>query len=55
MWVIMKALVYISQAEVEFSQDGLVELAVKAAAHNASVGITGYLWFQKNQFIGNSD
>lgn len=47
----MKAIVYISRATVNFSSAALVELSSIASERNYLRGITGYLWFQKGQFI----
>lgn len=47
----MKALIYISKANVDFDDDTLLVLAERAAARNAEYEITGYLWFKKGQFV----
>lgn len=46
-----KAIVYISQATIDFNKNLIKELADNAAAHNAHTEITGYLWFKKGQFV----
>lgn len=47
----MQAILYLSQATIDFDEDMLDELARKAAICNATHNITGYLWFKKGQFI----
>lgn len=46
----MKSLIYISRGVVEFNQQSLLELTQQAQEHNASIGVTGYLWFKHGQF-----
>lgn len=47
----MKAIIYISDASVEFDASSLQTLAENAAIHNSNEGITGYLWLKKKQFV----
>lgn len=47
----MKAIIYISQALVDFDNETLAELASKAQQHNYEKSITGYLWYKKGQFL----
>jgi len=53
MWAFsrMKAVIYVSQAVNSFNIDELIELSNQAAKHNSTVGITGYLWHEKGQFL----
>jgi hypothetical protein len=45
------ATVYVSQAAVAFSSAALGELAERAAAHNATIGVTGVLLYSGGHFI----
>lgn len=47
----MKAIVYVSKASIPFDVPDLLELARLASECNSDLGITGYLWFNKGQFI----
>ena len=42
---------YISKALVEFDSSKLTELSIQAGKKNQLLGITGYLYFEKNQFF----
>ncbi|MEM1304865.1 MAG: BLUF domain-containing protein [Planctomycetota bacterium] len=43
--------VYVSEAACEFDDQKVEELASHAAAKNASIGVTGYLYFSKGRFV----
>ncbi len=47
----MKATIYISEAVNNFSSDELSALADNAAMSNAKAGVSGYLWYNKGQFL----
>lgn len=47
----MKAIVYTSQALIAFSPEYIKTLAAKFAQHNQENNISGYLWYQNNQFL----
>lgn len=49
--MLMKAIIYISEAKIEFNETSLRELVEKSAAHNRSNSVTGYMWLKKNQFV----
>jgi hypothetical protein len=43
--------VYVSKATVPFDDAALTELAAKASVRNAEIGVTGYLYFEKDRFV----
>ena len=47
----MKGLVYVSSEQVPFDEASLQELAVRAAATNGELGVTGYLYYSKGRFL----
>lgn len=47
----MRALVYLSDEQTPFDEVCLVELASRAAARNAELGVTGYLYYAKGRFL----
>jgi hypothetical protein len=47
----MRGIVYASRARVAFDVAALRELAAQAAARNAALGITGYLYFENGRFF----
>jgi len=47
----MKATIYISEAVNNFSPDELSALSDNSARSNAKTGVTGYLWYNKGQFL----
>jgi hypothetical protein len=47
----MHGIVYVSRALVPFGPEELDALASRAAERNAELGVTGYLFFEKDRFI----
>ena len=47
----MRGIVYASRARVAFDIAALRDLAVQAAARNAALGVTGYLYFENGRFF----
>ncbi|EZH74506.1 hypothetical protein ATO12_12105 [Aquimarina atlantica] len=47
----IKGIVYVSKAAIDFSADDLKQLAETASDCNAQHGITGYLYFEKGHFL----
>lgn len=47
----MMALIYDSTAQIEFEPKALVRLADEAAAHNETINVTGYLYFNVGRFF----
>lgn len=47
----MKGFVYVSEARAAFDATSLRTLETEAAATNRHLGVTGYLYFEKNRFV----
>ncbi|WP_103072389.1 BLUF domain-containing protein [Aquimarina sediminis] len=47
----LKGIVYVSEALVDFSADELIALAADASNCNVEYGITGYLYYEKGFFL----
>ncbi len=44
-------ILYISKAQIEFNTSDLVSLGEKASGKNQQIGITGYLYFERGDFL----
>ena len=47
----MRGIVYVSEALIYFDSISLESLAAEAAARNYELGVTGYLYFEKDRFV----
>ncbi len=47
----MRGIVYVSEAQMYFDNMSLESLAADAAARNFELGVTGYLYFEKDRFV----
>lgn len=47
----MKCLVYVSRAQELFDEAALTRLATTAAVRNASLEVTGYLYYERDRFL----
>jgi hypothetical protein len=47
----MRGILYVSRANLVFDEGALQQLASRASMRNATLGITGYLFYQEGKFI----
>lgn len=47
----MRGIVYVSRAAATFDDSALTELAAQASERNAELGVTGYLYFERDRFV----
>lgn len=49
--IVEAGVVYVSEAATPFDDQRIARLADQAAAKNASIGVTGYLYFSNERFV----
>lgn len=47
----LKAVIYVSESELEFSHSELADLAIVCAGNNKIMGVSGYLWYGQHIFL----